>query len=211
MKALRIPRRSFYSCKIRLMSSFPSMARCCLCVFARPMKSRQSSRAVPLSNSAHLKKPRMLFPRNCNTKARISCSRPSKICPPHRPPCLLTPFFLSRKDYLDEKSELYKDAPRTYKKRKFNAFFDNGKSQQQGDKKKSNDKKKPNKKDQPKFNKQLMTFDGAKDLDADAIKVSLMDTRVCHTQTDTMSVYIGNCWQGGCCIRYLFWRRCWLH
>ncbi|KAJ8656671.1 hypothetical protein O0I10_007750 [Lichtheimia ornata] len=72
----------------------------------------------------------------------------------------------TKKQYLDEKSELYKDAPRTYKKRKFNAFFDNGKSQQQGDKKKPNNKKK----DQPKFNNRLMTFEGAKDLDADAIK-----------------------------------------
>lgn len=76
---------------------------------------------------------------------------------------------------MDEKSELYKDAPRTYKKRKFNAFFDNGKSQQQGDKKKPNNKKK----DQPKFNNRLMTFEGAKDLDADAIKVSLVDACVC--------------------------------
>ena len=72
---------------------------------------------------------------------------------------------------------MYKDAPRTYKRPKFNAFRNNN-DRSHNDRSKSNksknDRSKGDKKrnrDGPKPNYRLMTFDGAKDLDANTIKV----------------------------------------
>ncbi|KAI7884597.1 La-domain-containing protein [Lichtheimia hyalospora FSU 10163] len=79
----------------------------------------------------------------------------------------------TKKAYVDEKAELYKDAPRTYKRPKFNAFRNNN-DRPNNDRSKSNksknDRSKGDKKRNTKPNYRLMTFDGAKDLDANTIK-----------------------------------------
>ncbi|CDS12856.1 hypothetical protein LRAMOSA05040 [Lichtheimia ramosa] len=75
----------------------------------------------------------------------------------------------TKRTYLDEKSELYKDQPHdSRKKRKFNAFIA-GAGRRDGVKSEKADKKRDNK-NKRRPNQQLMTFEGANGLDADTIK-----------------------------------------